>query len=333
MPILAGQACRMTCLTGNQEGDSCVAKYILKRLLLMIPIMLGVTWLIFSMLYLTPGSPAAYMAGDGATPEAIAELEVQLGLDQPYFVRFFNFLKDLILHGDLGTSYTTKLPVLQMIRDAYPNTLVLASVSIVFSAFVGISIGIVSAVKQYSLVDNISMSVLIVLISMPTFWLGLLLILLFSLKLNWLPSSGLDSMAQLILPTLTISASNLASIARMTRSSMLEIIRSDYIVTARAKGQREWVVIMHHALRNALLPVISTIGLSFGMLLGGSIVTESIFSISGLGKLLIDAIKARNYPVVQGGVLCIAIVFCLINLAVDLIYAFVDPRVRSQYVK
>lgn len=310
-----------------------MAKYILKRLLLMIPIMIGVIWLIFSMLYLTPGSPAANMMGDGASEEAIAELEAELGLDQPYLVRFGNFLKDFLLHGDLGISYTTKLPVVDMIKAAYPNTLVLASVSILFSAFVGISIGIISAVRQYSWVDNISMSVLIILISMPTFWLGLLLILLFSLKLRWLPSSGLGSMAQLILPTLTISASNIASIARMTRSSMLEVIRSDYIVTARAKGQSEWKVVMHHALRNALLPVIATIGLSFGMLLGGSIVTESIFSVSGLGKLLIDAIKARNYPVVQGGVLCIAIVFCFINLFVDLIYAFVDPRVKSQYTK
>ena len=265
--------------------------------------------------------------------EAIAELETELGLDQPYLVRFGKFLKDFLLHGDLGISYTTKLPVLDMIKAAYPNTLVLASVSILFSAFVGISIGIISAVRQYSWVDNLSMSVLIVLISMPTFWLGLLLILLFSLRLKWLPSSGLGSMAQLILPTLTISASNIASIARMTRSSMLEVIRSDYIVTARAKGQSEWKIVMHHALRNALLPVIATIGLSFGMLLGGSIVTESIFSISGLGKLLIEAIKARNYPVVQGGVLCIAIVFCFINLIVDLIYAFVDPRVKSQYTK
>ncbi len=310
-----------------------MAKYIFKRLLLMIPIMIGVIWLIFSMLYLTPGSPAAYMMGDGASEEAIAELETELGLDQPYLVRFGKFLKDFLLHGDLGISYTTKLPVLDMIKAAYPNTLVLASVSILFSAFVGISIGIISAVRQYSWVDNLSMSVLIVLISMPTFWLGLLLILLFSLRLKWLPSSGLGSMAQLILPTLTISASNIASIARMTRSSMLEVIRSDYIVTARAKGQSEWKIVMHHALRNALLPVIATIGLSFGMLLGGSIVTESIFSISGLGKLLIEAIKARNYPVVQGGVLCIAIVFCFINLIVDLIYAFVDPRVKSQYTK
>lgn len=305
-------------------------KFILKRLLIMVPVLLGVTFIVFSMMSITDGDPARMMLGDLATEEEVAALRDEMGLNDPFFARYFNYLKGLA-HGDLGTSYSTKQPVAEAIAGCLTTTIKLAFLSCLFAMVVGIPIGVISAVKQYSIVDNIARIISLAGISLPNFWLALLLMLLFSVKLGWLPPSGLYGPLYYIMPMISISAVSLATFARTTRSSMLEVIRQDYIRTARAKGQNEWVVIFRHAFRNALIPIITIVGVQFATALGGAVVNEQIFAIQGLGKLMVDSIKGRDYPVVQGGVLVIAFMFSILNLLVDLLYAFVDPRVKSQY--
>ncbi|HOX30843.1 MAG TPA: ABC transporter permease [Spirochaetales bacterium] len=306
-------------------------KYVFRRVLLLIPVILGVTFIVFTMLALTPGDPARLVLGESATDEAVAGLRSQMGLDRPFLTRYADYLGDLVLRGDIGKSYVTKRPVAKEILSCLPSTLKLALSSMLVAMAIGIPIGIVSAVKQYSLFDSATMVFALVGISMPVFWFGLLLILLFAVRLRWLPASGYSSLRQMILPAIALGAQSVSVLARMTRSSMLEVVRQDYIATIRAKGQRELVVILDHGLRNALIPIITVLGLQFGGLLGGAVLTESIFSIPGVGRLLVDSIKMRDYPVVQGGVLFIAIAFSLVNLAVDLLYAYVDPRIKSQY--
>lgn len=305
-------------------------KYIGRRILMMIPILLAVTFIVFTLMYITPGNPAELMLGQNATPEAVEKLEEELGLDRPFLVRYIDYLFNL-LRLDMGTSYTTKEPVMTRIWNCVPYTLELAAVSIFLAAIIGTPIGIISATKQYTAFDNITMVFALVGISMPVFWIGILLILLFSVRLQWLPSSGWGSIRQMILPAVTVAAQSIAVICRMTRSSMLEVIRQDYIRTVRAKGQAEYKIILSHVLRNALIPIITVIGLQFGALLGGAIMAETIFSIPGLGRLMIDAIKQRDYPVVQGVVLFVAITFSLVNLLIDIIYGFVDPKIRAKY--
>lgn len=307
-------------------------KYIVKRLLLLIPVLLGVTFIIFLLLSVMTGDPAEIILGDAATPETIAELHEEMGLDKPLPVRFGLFVWDFVTKGDLGRSYTTNEPVAELIASRFPNTLKLAVCATFLSVVFGLTFGIISAVKPYSAIDNISMSAALIGVSMPRFWQGLLLILLFCIHLDWLPSSStnLASLREMILPATTVALASAAETARMTRSSMLEVIRQDYVVTARAKGVKEFVIITKHALRNALIPIITIVGINFGTLLGGAVVVESIFSISGVGKLMLDAIKARNYPVVQGGVLYIAFAFCIVNLIVDILYTFADPRVKAK---
>ena len=305
-------------------------KYIGRRILMMIPILLAVTFIVFTLMYITPGNPAELMLGQNATPETVAELEKELGLDRPFLVRYFDYLFDL-LHLDMGTSYTTKEPVMTRIWNCVPYTLELAAVSILLAAIIGTPIGIISATKQYTAFDNVTMIFALVGISMPVFWIGILLILMFSVKLQWLPSSGWGSIQEMILPAITVAAQSIAVICRMTRSSMLEVIRQDYIRTVRAKGQTEYKIIICHALRNALIPIVTVIGLQFGALLGGAIMAETIFAIPGLGRLMIDAIKQRDYPVVQGSVLFVAITFSLVNLLIDVIYGFIDPKIRAKY--
>ena len=255
-----------------------------------------------------------------------------MGLDKPLPVRFGLFVWNFVTRGDLGRSYTTNEPVAELIASRFPNTLKLAVCATFLSVVFGLTFGIISAVKPYSAIDNISMSTALIGVSMPRFWQGLLLILLFCIHLDWLPSSStnLASLREMILPATTVALASAAETARMTRSSMLEVIRQDYVVTARAKGVKEFVIITKHALRNALIPIITIVGINFGTLLGGAVVVESIFSISGVGKLMLDAIKARNYPVVQGGVLYIAFAFCIVNLIVDILYTFADPRVKAK---
>ncbi|WFF74388.1 nickel ABC transporter permease [Proteiniclasticum sp. QWL-01] len=306
-------------------------KYIIRRIFLLIPVLLGVSFIVFTLMYITPGDPARLSLGESASEEQVQELRDEMGLNDPYLVQYGNYIKKLVVNQDIGKSYVTKRPVMQELTAAFPATLKLAGLSVAFAVLLGVPIGIFSAVKQYSWFDSITMILALVGISMPVFWLGLLLIILFSVNLGWLPSSGFSSFKYMILPAVSLGAQSVAIITRMTRSSMLEVIRQDFIRTARAKGQIERVVILKHALGNALIPIITITGLQFGGLLGGAVLTETIFSIPGIGRLMVESIKMRDYPVVQGGVLFIAIMFSIVNLLVDLLYAYVDPRIRSQY--
>ena len=308
-----------------------MVKYVSRRVLLLVPVLIGVAFIVFSLLYVTPGDPAQMVLGDQATQEAVNALREEMGLNDPFFVQFGRYIYNAVVRQDLGRSYITKRPVTQELLTVFPVTLQLAALSMVIAIVIGIPFGIVSAIKQYSIFDSTVMVLALIGISMPVFWLGLLLILLFAVKLAWLPSSGFYSIRHMILPAITLGAQSIAIITRMTRSSMLEVVRQDYIRTARAKGQKERVVIWRHALGNALIPVITIAGIQFGILLGGAVLTEVIFSIPGVGRLMVEAIKMRDYPIVQGGVLYIAVAFSIVNLLVDLIYAYVDPRIRAQY--
>ncbi|NLB82642.1 MAG: ABC transporter permease [Synergistaceae bacterium] len=303
-------------------------KYAIKRILLLIPVVLSVMIILFTILYFTPGDPARIALGQEVTEEAIDAFRAERGLDDPYFVQLGRYIYRAVFHFDLGYSYIMKSSVTSELATRIPMTMKLAFWSVIFSTLVGIPLGIISAIKQYSLLDSVVTLVTLLGVSMPTFWTGLLLILAFSVHLEWLPSMGFGSVSEMVLPILTLAGSSVAIIARITRSSMLEVIQSDYIRTARAKGQKERVVILRHALPNAMIPIMTIVSMQFGMLLGGSIITEAIFSISGVGRLLLEAINMRDYPIIQGSVLFISLAFCLINLAVDILYAFVDPRIH-----
>lgn len=305
-------------------------KFTLKRLAYLVLVLLGVSFFVFLLLYMSPGDPVRMMLGESATPEAQAELRQELGLNDPFIVQYGNYIKDIVFHHDLGTSYATRRPVLDEIMTVFPNTVKLATAAIVIAIVLGTFLGIISAVKQNSLLDNAVMILALIGTSAPIFWIGILMILLFSVKLGWLPPSGFGSFKQLIMPALALGMQSTAVVARMTRSSMLEVIRQDFVKTARAKGQKESVVILKHVFRNALIPVITVVGLQFGSLLGGAMLTEIVFSIPGVGRLMIEAIKQRDFPIVQGSVLFVAACFSLVNLAVDLLYAVVDPKVAKE---
>ncbi|NLL82469.1 MAG: ABC transporter permease [Tissierellia bacterium] len=307
-------------------------KFTIKRILVAIPVLLGVTLLVFTMLYFTEGDPARLILGDTATEEEVEALREELGLNDSFGQQYISYLGG-VLKGDLGVDYITGRPVSEEVMDRLTTTLKLAVASIVFSMIVAIPAGIISAVRQYSAVDNIAMVIALLGNSMPNFWLALMLILFFSVFLGILPASGLYGAQYYIMPVIGISAGSIATITRMTRSSMLEVIRQDYIRTSMAKGLTEFLIIVKHALKNALIPVITVIGIQFTVAVGGAVVNEQVFAIPGLGKFLVDAIKARNYQVVQGGVLVIAIICSIVNLVIDLLYAFVDPRIKSQYQK
>jgi peptide/nickel transport system permease protein len=305
--------------------------YIIRRIFFLIPVLIGVAFCVFTLLYLTPGDPARMVLGEMATEGAIREFRAKEGLDKPFLIQFGNYIYKAVTQGDIGRSYITKRPVMNEIMAAFPATLKLAAFAIIIAILVGLPCGILSAIKQYSIFDTLTMIFAMVGLSMPVFWLGLLLILYFAVYLRWLPSSGFDTFKAMILPSLALSAQSISMITRMTRSSMLEVVRADYIRTARSKGQKESVVIWVHALHNALIPVVTLCGLQFGRLLEGAILTESIFAIPGLGRLMVESIKMRDYPVVQGGVLFVAVAFSLVNLFVDLLYAYIDPRIKAQY--
>ena len=305
-------------------------KYILKRLLMMIPILLGVTFVIFYMTYITPGDPAIMILGEGTSIEALEALREEMGLNEPFLVQYFNYVIR-VAQGDFGTSYLTRRGVADEIFARFPTTLQLALYGTILSILIGIPLGILSATKQYTIFDTSATSIGLLAVSIPNFWLGLMLILLFALNLGWLPPTGIDTAAGWVLPVITLGTGSAAMVMRITRSSMLEVIRQDYIRTARAKGQKESVIIWKHALKNALLPVITAVGLDFGMLLGGAVLTETIYAIPGLGRFMVDSIRNRDLPTIQGGVLLLAFAFSLVNLLVDILYAFVDPRIRSQY--
>lgn len=310
-----------------------MTKYIIKRLLLMIPVILGVAFLIFTIMNFTPGDPATIILGGNGTPTEIAALNEKLGLNEPFLTRFFEYIKGIVTRFDFGTSYITGRDVRIDILQRFSYSLRIALLSMVFALGFGVPLGIVAAVNRNTWKDNASMSVALLGVSMPTFWFGLMLSIVFALNLRWLPPSGVGSFKHYIMPCLAVSMSGIASMARQTRSSMLEVIRADYITTARAKGQSERVVIYKHALRNALIPVITQAGAVFGLLLCGTLVSETVFSIPGLGTYMITAINSRDYPCIQGSVIFISVTFSLVMLLVDILYAWVDPRIRAQFSK
>ncbi|MFN3285433.1 MAG: ABC transporter permease [bacterium] len=301
--------------------------YILRRLALAVPTLVGVTVVVFALIRLVPGDPARLVLGLQASEEEVQRLRVQLGLDQPLPVQYARFLGRL-LQGDLGRSVVTGEPVAREIAARLPATVQLAVASTLVATAAGMAAGVISATRQYSWADYLVMTVALFGISLPVFWLGLMLMLLFSVHLRWLPAGGYGTPAHLVLPTVTLAAFSVAIIARMTRSSLLEVLHQDYVRTAWAKGLGARAVVLRHALKNALIPVVTVIGLQFGGLLGGAILTETVFAWPGMGRLLVGAIVARDYPVVQGVVLVFAALFTLVNLAVDVLYAYVDPRIH-----
>ncbi|MGQ0569436.1 MAG: ABC transporter permease [Armatimonadota bacterium] len=301
--------------------------YIVKRLLLTIPVLFGVAFVVFAMVRVIPGDPAQIIAGEAATKEFVEAIRKDLGLDRPLLAQFASFTGNL-LRGDLGRSIRSRAPVAIELWARIPNTLQLTLAGLLVAVGVGVTAGVVSAVRPYSLVDTGVMLVALAGLSMPVFWSGLMLILIFAVRLGWLPAVGTGSLAHLVLPAVTLGGATAAIIARMTRSSMLEVLRSDFIRTARAKGLAEPSVVNRHAFRNALIPVITVVGLQMGTLLSGAVLTESVFAWPGVGRLLIEGILARDYPIVQASVLVVALAFVLVNLAVDVLYAVVDPRIH-----
>jgi len=306
-------------------------RFIGKRLLMMIPIMLGIILVVQIFITITPGDPVRLMSGDLLSEEEMEELRVQLGLRDPFFVRYVNYIKN-ILRGDFGTSYRTHRPVLTEIMSRFPYSLLLVSVSLALALAIGIPIGIYAATHQYSWKDNLSIIAALFCVSMPSFWFALMLIQLFAVKLRIFPPSGVDRWIGWVLPSVTLALEYCATIARQTRSNMLEVIRQDYITTARAKGLAERKVRYRHALKNAIIPVIMIVGQIFGRALGGSMIFEVIFSIPGLGAYTISALQNRDYPVIMSSVLILSTLFAVVLLIVDVIFALVDPRIRSQYI-
>lgn len=300
--------------------------YIIRRLLLAVPVLIGVFTLVFAMIRFIPGDPARAIAGIHASPEYIEQTRRELLLDKPLHVQYYVNFSNL-LRGDLGRSNVTRRPVAVELRERFPNTLILAASAMGIAIVIGMNAGIISATRRYSLFDNVSMLAALLGVATPVFWLGVMLQLLFSVNLGWLPSGGIGTWKHLILPALTLGLAMAALIARITRSSMLEVLRQDYITTARSKGLAERVITYKHALRSALIPVITVMGLQFGTLLGGAVLTETVFSWPGVGRLMVDSIMARDYQMVQGAVLMMAVFFVSINIVVDVIYAFLDPRI------
>lgn len=305
-------------------------RYILKRIALLVPILLGVSILIFGVIRLAPGDPAEVMLGPTAAQEDIELLREKLGLNRPIVVQYGIFLKNA-LHGDLGRSIKTNNPVMEELLQRFPATITLAFSSIILALLVGFPLGMIAALKQNTVWDALSSFLALAGFSIPNFWAGLMLMLLFSIVVPIFPSSGYGTWQHMVLPTVVLAIQTMAVIARMTRSSMLEIIRQDYVRTARAKGIANRFVLFRHIVRNALIPVVTIAGLYFGHSLGGVVITETIFSIPGIGRLLVDAIRSQDYPVVQGGILVFALCVGVVNLIVDVIYAFLDPRIKAQY--
>ena len=328
--------------------------YAIRRILTMIPVLLGVSVIVFLMLHLTPGDPAELLLGERATNEALHEIREHLGLNEPLYVQYGMFLKRL-MKGDLGETIWTRQKVWIEIKQRFPATIELAVTALFIACLFGITLGIISATKQYSIFDYVSMLAALTGVSMPIFWLGLVFMLIFSVNLGWLPLSARlsidvdlqiitniytldalltrnwvalkDALWHLIMPAVTLSTIPMAIIARMTRSAMLDVLRQDYIRTAKAKGLSQFKVVFKHGLRNALIPVVTTVGLQFGVTLGGAILTESIFAWPGVGKWMYDAVAQRDYMVIQGGTLFIAALFILMNLCVDILYSIINPRI------
>ncbi|OTO24618.1 MULTISPECIES: ABC transporter permease [unclassified Enterococcus] len=306
-------------------------QYIVKRILWLFPILLGVSFIVFTIMYLSPGDPVTMVLGEGATPEQHDAMRVQMGLDRSFIEQFFHYIKNVVVEFDLGRSYVSGRVVMDEILVRLPNTIKLSVWSVLFASLIGIPLGVISASRPYSKVDNFVMFLSLVGVSMPTFWQALLLIILFTSTLGWLPASGFDTWQQMIMPVFALASSSIGTIARITRSSMMDVLDQDYIRTAKAKGVNGSKVTFHHALRNALIPVVTVIGLQFGALLGGAVLTENVFSINGIGTLMVNAIRTRDTMIVQGGVLFIAFIFTMVNLCVDILYAYIDPRIKTSY--
>ena len=310
-------------------------KYIIKRFILVLPVLLGATLLVFTIMEFTPGDPARIILGDEASEEALEDLREEMGLNDPFLVRYIRFVGNM-LKGDLGTSYRNNLDVAEQIFQRLKNTMILAGAAVFLAVAIGIPVGIISAIKQYTAFDNFVMMVTLFLAAAPVFWMGLMLVIVFALKLGWFPAAGMkegfpDMLISLILPAFTLSGNTMATNARTTRASMLEVVRQDYIDTARSKGLKESTVTVRHMLSNALIPIVTQIGLSFGGLLGGSVVTESIFAWPGVGRFVVESINFKDTPCVLASVVMLSIFSTFVNLIVDLLYAFVDPRIKSQY--
>jgi peptide/nickel transport system permease protein len=303
--------------------------YIIKRLISMIPVLVGISILLFFMLRMLPGDPAQVLAGQMASPEEIETIRKQLGLDRPVYEQYLSYLGRLV-RLDLGRSARTQNPVIEEIWARLPNTALLAVVAISLACLFGIPAGIISAVRPYTWVDYAVTMGALFGISMPVFWLGLMLVVIFSVVLRWLPAGGTGSWQHVVLPSVTLASFVVAFIARMTRSTMLETLSLDYISTARSKGLKEEVVVIKHALKNALIPIVTVVGLQFGLLLGGAVLTETVFAWPGIGRLIVDSILARDYPVIQGTILIFGLLYILVNLAVDLLYVVIDPRIRYE---
>jgi len=316
-----------------------VGRYLLRRLLLLVPVLLGVSVVVFLVLHLSPGDPAEIMLGSQASQADVARLRADLGLDEPLPLQYARWMAH-VLQGDLGRSIRLRQPVLGEVLIRFRATLILTTTALFLSTVCGIGLGVLSAARPRSLVDRLSTLGSIFGASMPSFWLGLVLMVCFSLWLGWLPASGMygahgtgglaDLLSHLALPAVTLAAASTTIIARLTRSTMLDILRQDFVRTARAKGLVERGVVLRHALRNALIPTVTVVGVQAGYLLGGAILTETVFAWPGVGTLMIQGILARDFPLVQGCVLVIALGFVLFNLAVDLLYAFLDPRIRYE---
>lgn len=304
-------------------------RYVMKRIFMLLPVLLGVSLVSFSLLHLVPGDPAEILAGEEANPEFIKALRQEYGLDQPLYLQYFHFLSHIV-RGDFGISIRNREPVINLLKERFFFTVQLSFISILIAGLIGLLAGIISSTKQYSLFDHISMIGALFGISMPIFWFGLLLMLVFSVYLRWFPAGGTGTIMHLILPAIALGASGSAVIARMTRASMLEVIRQDYIRTARANGLREFIVIHKHALKNAMIPVVTVFGLEFGYMLGGAVLTETVFSLPGIGRLMVEGIFQRDYPIVQGAMLLVATTFVLVNLLTDIAYAFFDPKIRYE---
>lgn len=310
--------------------------FIVRRIFQLLFLLLGISFIVFMSMHLAPGDPATIIGGPTATESDLEAIREDLGLNRPVLIQYVDYLKGVV-KGDFGYSYQNSQPVSEAIASRFPNTIKLATASIIVAVIIGIIAGMISAMRQNSWLDVTSTTFALVGVSIPNFWLGTILILLFAVNLQWLPVSGLnnsifsiDGLKELILPSITLGTSTAALIARMSRSSMLEVTKSDYIRTAKAKGVKNRTIIWVHALRNAMIPVVTVIGINFGALLGGTIITEQVFAINGIGRLMVDAIAARDFPVVQGTVLLVAAIFVIVNLIVDIVYAKIDPRITYE---
>lgn len=308
-------------------------RYVIKRLLFLIPTVLGVSLIIFFVMNITPGNPGRMILGVNATTEEVEAINQELGYYDPVPVRWFNYLKDVITKGDFGQSYSTKLNVFEDLWPRFMITLRLAILVLILSVCIGVPLGILSAVKQNTLLDTIPTMIAFFLAAVPSFVVGIVLMFIFALKLNLFPSYGLDSIKHYVLPVVSATICELSAYLRFTKSSMLESIRQDYVRTARAKGVAERTVIWKHALKNALLPVVTSIGMRFGCLLAGMVTTEQLFSIPGIGSLIVESISKKDEPMVIGCAITLSICFTLLMIVVDVIYAFIDPRIRAKYSK